>query len=231
MPTMREIYTKHSYEYDELVSHEDYQNNLSKTLLKHFDFKDKTVIELGTGTGRLTKLYIQQVEHVYCFDRSQHMLEKAKENLRGEKDKVTFDICDNEAIDSIQQNADIVIEGWSFGHTVGDNKGQIEQTVEKLFSDCSALLNPNGTVIIIETLGTNMKKAGPPSDSLKQFYELLENKHCFTQQIIETDYLFKSALEAERIMGYFFGEEMSTALQHSPTKKIKEYTGFWYKKF
>ena len=56
MPTMTEIYHNHSFEYDELVSHEDYLGNLPKTLHSIFDFNQKSVIELGVGTGRLTKM-------------------------------------------------------------------------------------------------------------------------------------------------------------------------------
>ena len=76
MPTMYEIYQKHSHEYDELLSYEDYLENLPKTLHSIFDFNGKSVIELGTGTGRLTNTYIQKAKSVSCFDRSEHMLEK-----------------------------------------------------------------------------------------------------------------------------------------------------------
>lgn len=38
MPKMFEIYQNHSMEYDELVNHEDYQNNLRKYLLETIDF-------------------------------------------------------------------------------------------------------------------------------------------------------------------------------------------------
>ncbi len=52
MPSMQEIYNNYSLQYDELVNHEDYNNNLSNYLLEKFNFSGKTIIELGVGTGR-----------------------------------------------------------------------------------------------------------------------------------------------------------------------------------
>ena len=229
MPTMYEIYDNHSYEYDELVACEDYNKNLSRTLLSQFDFNNKTVIELGVGTGRLTNLYAGKSSQISVFDRSEHMLEKARKNLDAYSEKITYAICDNNAINSIPLKADFVMEGWSYGHTVSDISGMESQKIDQLISSSLALLNPGGTAIFLETLGTDTDKPVAPSDSLRLFYKTMEEKSGFTRIEIPTDYQFGSVEEASRIMGFFFGPDTGNAIKKRDLTVIKEYTGLWYK--
>ena len=212
MPTMTEIYQNNSFEYDELVTHEDYLGNLHKTLHAIFNFNEKSVIELGTGTGRLTQLYIQKVKKAYCYDNSNHMLNKAK-------------------INKIKEKADFVIEGWSFGHAVNDIDCNIFSVTDNLVENCKSLLNKNGKIIIFETLGTNTKTPTAPTKALKSFYSYLEDKHKFKRVVIDTDYRFKTADEAVRVMGFFFGEKMAESLSKLNNNIVKEFTGMWYKEF
>ncbi|NOY07499.1 MAG: class I SAM-dependent methyltransferase [Spirochaetes bacterium] len=231
MPSMTEIYNRHAFEYDELVSHEDYSGNLPRKLHAIFNFNNKSVIEFGVGTGRLTKLYIQQVKQVSCFDRSVHMLDKAKANLEPFKGKTTLDICDNNYINRLDLKADFIIEGWSFGHTIMENADEVFKTTDKLVSDCALLLEKNGTIIIIETLGTDMEKPIPPAKTLEVFYNYLEEKHNFKRIIIETDYKFTTVHEAVRVLGFFFGEETAKSISEKNNTIVKEFTGIWYRKF
>ena len=231
MPTMTEIYQKNSFEYDELITHEDYLGNLHKTLHAIFNFNEKSVIELGTGTGRLTQLYIQKVKKAYCYDNSNHMLNKARINLKEYQEKILFSVCDNNEINKIKEKADFVIEGWSFGHAVNDIDCNIFSVTDNLVENCKSLLNKNGKIIIFETLGTNTKTPTAPTKALKTFYSYLEDKHKFKRVVIDTDYRFKTADEAVRVMGFFFGEKMAESLSKLNNNIVKEFTGMWYKEF
>ena len=88
MPSMRDIYQHGAAQYDELVKYEDYQNHLRAAMQKIVDLDGKTVVEFGTGTGRVTSLYIRQVERAYCWDDSEHMLKQARVNLHDQSDKI-----------------------------------------------------------------------------------------------------------------------------------------------
>jgi hypothetical protein len=125
--------------------------------------------------------------------------------------------------------ADMVIEGWSFGHTVTDHKDRFEWIVQKLVTDCMHLLDRQGILVIIETLGTNVESPAPPNETLGQFYNLLENEYQFRKSIVSTDYRFKNVEEAKRIMGFFFGEKMKEKIGQQQSSIIKEFTGIWYK--
>ena len=226
MPSMYEIYEKHSYEYDELVSREDYKGNIPSFLHRETDFTGKTVIELGTGTGRLTKMYIDKVSKAYCFDRSCHMLDKAAFNLSEYSGRIEFAECNNLEIDSIDLSADIIIEGWILGHTVSDSDNK-EKTVEKIVADCKSRMKPGGCIIFIESLGTNTESPAGPTESLRGFYELLESRYGFKKTVLETDYRFDSDEDAERITGFFFGDEFRRNLRPDGSGIVKEFTGAW----
>jgi len=229
MPSMMEIYQSHSLEYDELVNHEDYQGNLRNYLLKAIDFSDKSVIEPGAGTGRVTRMYAEMARRVFVFDRSQHMLDKAAENLKNIKTDIDYRLLDNLGISQLDIKADVILEGWSFGHTVSENSTALENTVDKLISGCMDKLEKNGMMAIIETLGTNFKEPNAPSEYLSKFYSLLENKYGFCKQVIKTDYQFKSNEDARKITGYFFGEKFEKSLTFEQEGIVKEFTGVWIK--
>ena len=88
MSDMFKVYQNYSNLYDELVNHEDYENNLYKFLNANIQWENKIVGEFGIGTGRVTKTYIDKVQKVFAYDNAQHMIDKAKQNLSKWKDKI-----------------------------------------------------------------------------------------------------------------------------------------------
>ncbi|MBN2051814.1 MAG: class I SAM-dependent methyltransferase [Spirochaetales bacterium] len=225
---MFEIYLKHADRYDELVTREDYKGNLPATLHRLYDFTGKRVVELGTGTGRVTALYIDLVSEALCCDRSVHMLQRAKENLAAFTDKIVFKQVENLGAGDLLAGygADTVIEGWAFGHTVSEHDADIDGTVDALVTGCRRIA---GKTIIIESLGTNVEIPSPPNNDLLQFYTLLEEKHGFSREVVSTNYWFETLEDAMRIMGFFFGEEMGKAVAERGSLVIPEYTGIWYR--
>ncbi len=226
MPSMYEIYESSSTQYDELVSREDHEGNLNKYLESKIA-QCSTVIEFGAGTGRVTAQYIDFVSSVHLCDCSSHMLKKAEINLRSHIGKIRFSIVDNSDISGALGEYDYAIEGWAFGHTVLDHKDMLEMTVDLLVNNVASVLKPNGMMIFIETLGTNVDYPQAPNNVLSDFYQLLERRHGFSKEVIATDYLFPDISEAKRIMGFFFGESMKESVSE---KRIKEFSGIWTKR-
>ena len=187
-------------------------------------------MEFGAGTGRLTKIYSPSAARTIIFDRSEHMLQKAKINLAEINSSIEYRISDNLEIRNVNDSADIIIEGWSFGHTVLDAPDNTEARVDELVNACISKLNSNGTLIFIETMGTDTEKPGAPVPGLEVFYSLLENRYGFRKEILRTDYKFSSFAEAQRITGYFFGEEFQKNLTYNEDGIVKEYTGLWSRK-
>ncbi|MBI9104064.1 MAG: class I SAM-dependent methyltransferase [Spirochaetales bacterium] len=228
MPEMMEIYKGYAPQYDELVNAEDYENNFSNFLLSEFDWSGSIVMEAGIGTGRVSKIYLDQITFLYGFDREPHMLKAAGRNLSKWSDKVKIAEGDNIALPSISKKADIFIEGWSFGHTMIENKGTMAETFDRIFASVKTNLRSGGRFVIIETMGTNVLTAAPPIQELADFYSILQNKYGFKQEVISTDYRFESLKEAVRICGFFFGEEMAKEIQEKGSPIVGEYTGLFH---
>lgn len=226
---MNEIYKKYSTQYDQLVNSEDYQNNLKKFLLNNIDWNNKIVYEPGIGTGRLTKIYIDRISFVYGFDLENHMLEQCKNNLKKYMHKIRLNAADNIDLPPAEDKADILIEGWSFGHTIVDHGANVPGTTEKLIDNLNKLIKDNGVIVIIETLGTNIDQAKALNQSLEDFYSLLEKKYGFNKTIIRTDYMFSEYNEAANVLGFFFGKEMKEEILQKKINIIPEYTGIWLK--
>ncbi|MBN1880514.1 hypothetical protein JW823_10420 [bacterium] len=230
MPEMMEIYKKHASEYDELVRAEDYRGHLRSFLRQTIDWNGKIICEAGIGTGRVTRFYIDLARRVYGFDRELHMLDRCRRNLSDYRDKLVLETGLNEKQISIPEPADIFVEGWSFGHTISERHHEIVSFLPALLNRVQSLLRRTGTIILIETLGTNVSYPVPPTKELVDFYRLLEERHGFQRHVIETDYRFGSRDEAARVMGFFFGDEMRYSVKSGGQSIILEYTGVWIKR-
>ena len=149
MSDMFKVYQNYSNLYDELVNHEDYENNLYKFLNANIQWENKIVGEFGIGTGRVTKTYIDKVQKVFAYDNAQHMIDKAKQNLSKWKDKIEYTVSDNKQISSLDNKYDIIIEGWSFGHLVVQTNEARNQTIQMLIDETTKRAD---SVIFIETL-------------------------------------------------------------------------------
>lgn len=224
MGRYEDIYAGHAAAYDELVRHEDHEGNLARFLLGAVQWDGKRVLEPGAGTGRVTAIYQERAGSVLLADRSAHMLDVARARFGS---RVRFAICENLALASLGGQYDVVIEGWSFGHTVTDGAERLEETVDALVAACLGLLAPGGAVVLIETLGSGVAAPGAPNETLRRFYQHLEERHGFARTTLSTEYRFASAEEAARITGFFFGPEFSARVR---SRDVPEFTGVWLKR-
>jgi ubiquinone/menaquinone biosynthesis C-methylase UbiE len=226
------IFTKHAEEYHELVAAEDWQGNLPRALGEIATFAEKTVVELGAGTGRLTMTIAPWAEKVLAFDASQHMMDKAAANISGRGlGNVTLAIADNRKVPLPDVSADIVIEGWSFGFTVSRGQSQWRNEADVLLAESERLLRPGGALIIIETLGTGSRMPSAPGAVLPIFYGYLERQLGFASRWIRTDYRFQSLAQARRLIEMFFGCMVDYALAAGSQVIVPECTGIWWKVF
>jgi 2-polyprenyl-3-methyl-5-hydroxy-6-metoxy-1,4-benzoquinol methylase len=61
----------------------DPENNESRALFEFADFKDKHVLEIGCGDGRLTFRYAEETAHVTAIEPSADQIALARKNLPG----------------------------------------------------------------------------------------------------------------------------------------------------
>ena len=225
---MYDIYRRHRAEYDRLVNAEDHEGHLPVFLRSIVDWRGKTVLEGGLGTGRVTETSIESVRRVVGCDREAHMLEAARERLARFADKLELRVADNFGLPLLTEKADVFIEGWSWGHAVVDGPGEVEAIAEALFAQVRKNLVPGGLVVLIETLGTNALSPAAPHPRLTEFYQLLQSRFGLRQTALSTDYRFASPAEAADVLGFFFGDPMRQAVRAANSAVVPEWTGVWH---
>lgn len=232
MPSMLEIYAAHAARYDELVAFEDARGELAAFLAGVPEFDRGTVYEAGTGTGRVTRYYIDRAARAFCTDGSPHMLECARRRLTGHADRITYAVADNAALPALPEGwppADVFVEGWSFGHSavVQQDPQAISAVAAAFVQRAQALVRPGGLLLFLETLGSNVDAPNPPAPALDRFYRELEATHGFIRRQLRTDFRFPDLQTAVDLMGFFFGPAMADAVRTRGSAEVAEWTGAW----
>lgn len=233
MPTYQETYARHADRYDALVRREDHRGALPALLARVLSarpggLRPRLAIELGCGTGRVTRLLAPLVEQVRAFDGSAHMIDYARASLSPEvAPNVAFGVADHASLPAPTAAADVVVAGWTLGHYTGFHPDDWRAHATRALAEMRRVAAPAGAQVVIETLGTCAETPAPPNARLAAFYELLERGHGFRREVIATDYAFPSCDEAARVMGDFFGPAMADAVRARGAAIVPEFTGVW----
>jgi ubiquinone/menaquinone biosynthesis C-methylase UbiE len=230
MPDYFEIYSKQADQYELLVSREDYQHNIFRTLNQLVSIDGLTVVEFGAGTGRLTCMFAPLVKSIFAFDRSQHMLDVAKAKLHtNHVNNWQIAVSDHRHVPLRKGFADVAISGWSICYMVVGNNETWQTELSKALCEMNHVIHPGGILILLETLGTGCEQPDPPADLLS-YYEFL-GKQGYQRTWIRTDYQFRDMLEAKTLTRFFFGDEMvDKIILDGQGVILPECTGIWWLK-
>jgi ubiquinone/menaquinone biosynthesis C-methylase UbiE len=232
MPTFEEVYARYADHYDRLVNREDYQQNILPALNAVVPLAGLDVVEMGAGTGRLTRLFAPVVRRIDAFDRSAHMLSAALTHLRASGlSNWSLGVADNQSLPVESASADLAIAGWSFGHATEWTPDVWPREIGAAVREMLRVVRPGGTAIILETMGTGSETPAPPSAVLADYYRLLETEFGFTGSAIRTDYRFESPEEGAELVRFFFSDEALAARILSERMQIlPECTGIWWRR-
>lgn len=221
------VYSRQADLYEQLIVREDFLENLPRTIEKITSFKGLNVVELGAGTGRLTRLIAPKAASITALDLSPHMLAKAAAILWPKyQGEVSLAAANHVDLPLPSSSADIIIAGWSICYLVSWHPEDWQPLLAKTLSEMRRVLRPRGKIILIETQGTGGETPNPP-ENLIPYYNILENSG-FKSTWIRTDYRFNSMAEAEEIAGFFFGHEMIANLKKQEKPELPECTGIWW---
>ena len=235
MPTEKEVYQAHADQYERLIRREDYQNNLLAAIEAYFPLnRNVDVVELGAGTGRLTRLLAPRVRSITAFDTSAHMLETAESTLHetGHTNWVTA-VADHRHVPVAGRSADMVISGWSFCYLAVWGGPEWRSALQNGLNEIQRILRPGGMILIIESLGTGTEKPRPP-EHLQAYFDWLAEAPFgdgtgFERGWTRSDYRFESLDEAVELSTFFFGEEMGRQVREKNWVILPECTGIWWK--
>lgn len=74
----------------------------------------KRVMDVGCGSGRLTRMAAEQAAFVYAFDPKEESVKEARESLPAAlRGRVSFRVHGVEQLDVARRRFDIALCGWS----------------------------------------------------------------------------------------------------------------------
>ncbi|MCU0498289.1 MAG: methyltransferase domain-containing protein [Anaerolineae bacterium] len=222
----QQIYAQQADQYDRMVSHEDYQGNILPALQAIRPLKDLEVIEFGAGTGRVTRLLVPHVRHIWACDLSRHMLITARDRL---PEAVSLIVGDNRQMPVRSECADLVIAGWSFGHATGWYQDRWADEIGLALDEMARIMRPDGTRVILETLGTGNQTPIAPNETLAAYYHWLETERGFQRTWVRTDLKFESIDAAVQGTRFFFGDAFADQVRREGWSTIPECTGIWWR--
>lgn len=224
----RQIYENDGDLYEALISREDYQGNIIKTLDEIISPDGLDIIDTGAGTGRLAMLLAERAKSIRAFDVSEEMLRVCRQRLEltGLSNWKT-DIADHRKLPISDQSADVVVSGWSVSYLAVWNPETWKGELEKWLIEMKRVLRPNGYIVIYESLGTGNERP-IELEHLKDFYPWLDGVG-FQNKWIRTDYKFKTVNEAEKLSRFFFGDELGDRVKGNNSTILPECTGVFWK--
>ncbi|MCB9588024.1 MAG: class I SAM-dependent methyltransferase [Polyangiaceae bacterium] len=218
--TYEEIYRDHAAQYDRLVRAEDHQGQLPATLNALVSLRDTDVIEVGAGTGRVTRHLVSAGARVVATEAAEAMLKLGSERVP----EASWFLADARTLPVEDASADVGVAGWVFGHLRHWEPDSWRAEIGRGLDELARVVRPGGTLIVVETLGTGHRAPKPPNADLAEYYAWLENERGFVCQPIRTDYRFDSPASARELVEFFFGESKAELVEDA---LLPECTGVW----
>lgn len=224
MPNHDEIYANQAEMYDRLIRT---QPSLSEIVNEIRPYQNLDVVDMGAGTGRLSAFLAPTANSLICTDQSSSMLDFLNSKLVTHNNVSTI-VADHRDLPIESSSIDLVVSGWSICYLAHSNQPDWKRNIAVVMSEIFRILRSSGTLIIFETLGTGTEFPDPP-DFLKLYYNILEKEYGLAHRWIRADYHFNNLTEAEEIIGFFFGKEMSRKVSKHQWTIVPECAGIWWK--
>lgn len=225
----RKIYQSAGERYEALVSREDHQENIPRTIDKIIHVDELDMIDLGAGTGRLTLILAPRAKSIRAFDVSAEMLRVCRERLIASGlSNWRVDVADHRHLPVEDHSVDLVVSGWSVSYLAVWNPEQANQELDKWLIEMRRVLRQDGTIILFESFGTG-NESPIRLEHVESTYQWLD-ANGFQSMWIRTDYQFESLDEAVDLAGFFFGEEMADRVREKRLVILPECTGVWWRK-
>ncbi len=230
MPKEKDVYTKHADRYDRLIQREDYQHNIFKAIQDITRLEGLEVVDIGAGTGRLTRILSPHVKTIAAMDLSLAMIDVAQSVLQQSGvGNWSLAMGDNACLPVKDASADLVVSGWSFCYLAVWGGDQWQARLQTGLASIRRVLRKGGTLIILETMGTGFESPNPPPH-LDNYYQFLKEEG-FSFNWIRTDYQFATHAEAEELSEFFFGDELTEKVKQNQWVILPECTGVWWMKY
>lgn len=230
MDHFESIYTKQAEAYHQLITPEDVDGNLLPALQRLARLENATLLDLGSGTGRIPILVHELVERVFALDLNYPMLREQEEQQRKIGSSWPLVNGDNRFLPFPDDWVDVVTAGWAIGHLRAWFSDEWQLQMGLILHEMERVAVPNGRIVILETLSTGSLVAAPPTPELAEYYAWLEEEWGYSRHVVQTDYQFASVDQAAEMTEFFFGPDLAELIRENSWARLPEWTGVWWKR-
>ncbi len=225
----RKIYQSEGDRYEALISREDFQANIQRTIDEIVNVDGLDVLDLGAGTGRLTLLLAPRAKSIRAFDVSAEMLRVCRERLIASGlTNWQVDVADHRRLPVPDHSADLAVSGWSVSYLSVWNPENGQAELDRWLNEMNRVLRKEGAIILFESLGTGNEEP-IRLEHVETTYQWLE-ANGFESKWIRTDYKFESLDEAIELSRFFFGDELGEKVERNHWVILPECTGVWWRR-
>jgi ubiquinone/menaquinone biosynthesis C-methylase UbiE len=223
MTNFQHIYANEADTYHRLVAAEDAHGELAAQLEK-IAADAATIVDIGTGTGRLAIPLCRAGNRVHGVDTAKAMLDVAASKLNGCPGQWALSVGDARDLPIADGWADAAVAGWVYGHFTEFWPDTWETDLDRAIGEMDRVVKPGGTEVVIDTLGTAADAPAAPTLTLGDYQRRLESIG-FERTVLSTDYQFASVDESIELLDWFFG--LGEWAQRHNNALVPEFTGWW----
>lgn len=222
-----DIYRTDAGRYDLMVGAEDVDRCVIAALAALVPLQGASVIEVGVGTGRITKQLVAAGARVLGVEPEEAMLCMAQKGIAAlGADPDGLVIGSLASLPFETASADLSVAGWVFGHQRSFEPERWKSTVAAGIGELQRVTRSGGWIVLFETLGTAVEEPAVRSD-LAELYRYLEDGFGFQRRVLRTDYAFASAADAAAGLRFFFGDALAERVLARGWARVPEWTGCW----
>ncbi len=223
MNHFQRIYANEADTYHRLIAAEDAHGEL-KARIDEIAATADTIVDIGTGTGRLAIALCRAGKRVHGVDTAKAMLDVAAAKLDGCQGQWALSVGDARDLPIADRWADAVVAGWVFGHFTEFSAGTWQTDLDRAVAEMDRVVKPGGTEVIIDTLGTAAAEPAAPAPLLAEYHARIEAMG-FVRTVLRTDYRFASVEESIELLDWFFG--LGDWARNHNDLLVPEFTGWW----
>ena len=231
MPDFDDIFQNQAPKYEHLVSKEDHQGNLVRSISAAVGLSATLdVADLGSGTGRMTFLLAPRVRTVIGIEPVDGMRAEAeRKKARLGVKNVEFRKGEHTCLPLQDRSVDLVVEGWAFLVLFGRSFPNWQTPMDRAFAELQRVLRPGGCAVFVETFGTLDMWESPP-ERVAVLYDYFQHIG-YNRTLIRTDYKFSDVEEAIDLTAFFFGDKAGQTVRERGWLILPELTAVWTRKY
>lgn len=132
--------------YEEFSKSEDVFRAINTYLFDNYNFKDKTILEIGAGSGKFTSLLSKMCSKLYAVERSTSLMQ-INRNKNRDVDNVEFILSDIRELAMKPNSIDVIFAGWSMT--------SMRESFNIVFEIFRKILRKDGMILLVENAGND----------------------------------------------------------------------------